>query len=208
MLKLTFGTPEEVARTAARINAIHNRVHGTIREPAGAHAGGTSYSARDPALLLWVHATLMYSLPKTYELLVGPLTPDERDAFCRDSALRAPLFGVPDGYYPTTTAGIQRYIDHMLDTGQLAISEVARDLAREVLNPPHPPLSGPLLSMLRLPAIGLLPPRIRDAYGFRWELRHELAMKSSVAAMRGLVRLSPPIVRYWPVSWAAAAQAS
>jgi uncharacterized protein (DUF2236 family) len=206
MLKLTFGTPDEVARAAIRINTIHNRVHGELRETAGAHAGGTRYSARDPALLRWVHATLMHALPKTYELFVGPLQPEEKDSFCRDSALRAPLFGVPPDYYPSTAAGIQRYIDEMLDGGQIAVSDTARMLAREILYPPHPPLSGPLLSMLRLPAIGLLPPRIRDAYGLRWERRHEIAMQSSIAAMRGLIRLSPPIVRHWPVAWASRAE--
>ena len=31
----------------------------------------------------WVHATLLDSIPLTYELLVGPLTPRERDQYAR-----------------------------------------------------------------------------------------------------------------------------
>jgi uncharacterized protein (DUF2236 family) len=198
MLSLTFGSPEEVARTAARINGIHTRVNGELRDGAGTLPRGTRYSARDPALLRWVHATLMTSLPRTYELYVGPLTRAEKDSFCRDAALRAPLYGIPEGYLPDSAAGIEGYIEDMISSGPIAISETARTLANEVLNPPHPPLTGPLLSLLRLPAIGLLPESIRKAYGFRWERRHELAMQSSVVAARGLLRLSPPMVRYWP----------
>ena len=80
-------------------------------------------------------------------------------------------------------------------------------LANEVLYPPHPPLSGPLLKLLRLPPIGLLPESIRRGYGFRWERRHELALQSSVAATRGLLRLSPPMVRYWPFALTSGATA-
>ncbi|NUQ78247.1 MAG: DUF2236 domain-containing protein [Polyangiaceae bacterium] len=198
MLSLTFGSPDEVARAAARINAIHTRVHGELREEAGILSPGTRYSARDPALLRWVHATLMSSLPRAYELYVGPLTKAEKDAFCRDGALRSPLLGIPEGYLPDSAEGIDRYIEEMLASGQIAISETARTLAHEVLYPPVPPLSGPLLSLFRLPVIGLLPEAIRRAYGFRWDRRHELAMQSSVVATRGLLRVSPPMVRYWP----------
>lgn len=207
MLSLTFGSPEEVARAAARINGIHTRVNGELREGAGTMPRGTRYSARDPALLRWVHATLMTSLPRTYELYVGPLTKAEKDAFCRDAALRAPLYGIPEGYLPDSAAGIERYMEEMISSGSIAISETARTLANEVLNPPHPPLTGPLLSLYRLPAIGLLPESIRRAYGFRWGRRHEIAMQSSVVATRGILRISPPMVRYWPFAQSSEASA-
>ncbi|HZF51821.1 MAG TPA: oxygenase MpaB family protein [Polyangiaceae bacterium] len=202
MLALTFGSPHEVARAAARINAIHTRVQGELREGAGALPQGTRYSARDPALLRWVHATLMSTLPRAYELYVGPLTQAEKDSFCREGALGSTLLGIPHGYLPETAAGIDRYIEDMIADGQIAVSETARTVANEVLNPPHPPLSGPLLSLLRLPVIGLLPESIREAYGFRWERRHAIAMQSSVVATRGILRLSPPMVRYWPFAQA------
>src|SRR5262249_8552062 len=54
MLSLTFGTPEESAATAARIDAIHGRVTGTLAAPDGLYPAGTGYRARDPELLLWV----------------------------------------------------------------------------------------------------------------------------------------------------------
>src|SRR2546428_3358008 len=61
MLALTFGTPEEAEKAAAGINRIHDRVHGRLAQAAGAFAPGTPYSAHDPALLAWVHVTLIDS---------------------------------------------------------------------------------------------------------------------------------------------------
>src|SRR5262245_50678215 len=79
MLTLTFGPPEEVQRVARNINGIHDRVHGELPARAGVFAAHTSYSAHDPALLTWVHATLLDSFLLTYERFVGPLGAEERD---------------------------------------------------------------------------------------------------------------------------------
>ena len=89
MLWLTFGDDEQMITAAAGINAIHDRVRGRTGEPPGAE-----YSAHDPDLQRWVHATLLESIPLTYELLVGPLTPRERDRYCTEAAIMEPLLGI------------------------------------------------------------------------------------------------------------------
>ncbi len=66
MLSLTFGSEAEIRRTVEQINAIHGRVHGRLDRTAGAYAAGTPYDATDPALLAWVHATLVDSQLRTY----------------------------------------------------------------------------------------------------------------------------------------------
>ena len=43
MLQLSFGTADEARAAAARINAIHDRVHGQLTDGAGPFAGGTPY---------------------------------------------------------------------------------------------------------------------------------------------------------------------
>src|SRR5690242_3398354 len=53
-LALTFGTRAEALAAAQQINAVHQRIH------------GNGYSATDPRLLLWVHATLIDSALVTY----------------------------------------------------------------------------------------------------------------------------------------------
>ena len=98
MLALTFGSEEEAAGSAARINAIHDRVHGRLEEPAT----GASYSAHDPELLTWVHATLIESFLLTYRLFVGPVTTPDADRYCAEAAGIEPALGIPPGRLPRT----------------------------------------------------------------------------------------------------------
>ncbi len=119
MLSLTFGDAEQMIGAAAAINAIHDRVHGRVspsleRPPsprlrrtsrrAGCAGDGETYSAHDPDLQRWVHATLLESIPLTYELLVGPLTLRERDRYCSEAAIVEPLLGMPAGWLPRDSA--------------------------------------------------------------------------------------------------------
>ena len=86
MLALVFG--DESARRAALdgIRTIHRRVNGRLPAAAGIFPARTPYSAEDPDLVLWVHATLLESIPMVYELLVQPLSDTERDAYCAEGA--------------------------------------------------------------------------------------------------------------------------
>src|SRR6266568_9289244 len=56
---LIFGTNEEVAAAAKKINRVHKAVKGNLNQEVGAHNAGTSYHAQDPELLMWVWATLI-----------------------------------------------------------------------------------------------------------------------------------------------------
>ena len=67
MLRLSFGTERDAQVAFDRINAIHNRVHGHLPEAAGVFPAGTPYSAHDPALLTWVHATLVHMNLRVYD---------------------------------------------------------------------------------------------------------------------------------------------
>ncbi|HWE63047.1 MAG TPA: oxygenase MpaB family protein, partial [Chloroflexota bacterium] len=53
---------------------------------------------------------------------------------------------------------------------------------------------------VRLVAIGLLPPPIRDAYGFRWDARREFALRLFAWLIRRLLPFMPAAVRYWPAA--------
>src|SRR5499425_2156651 len=95
MLALTFGAPEESAAAVRAINHIHDRVHGRLAAEAGPIPAGARYSAHDPALLAWVHATLVDTFLVTYERFVAPLTQEERDRYCVEAAAAAPGLGIP-----------------------------------------------------------------------------------------------------------------
>jgi uncharacterized protein (DUF2236 family) len=203
MLTLTFGSEQQAREVAAGINAIHDRVHGTLREPAGRFPAGTPYSAHDPELLRWVHATLIDTMPLTYELFVARLAPWEKDAYCGEASAVAPLLGIPDGVLPASVSELETYMARMSRDGSIAVTETARTLARTLLCPPLPLAGGRLFAVGRLVTIGLLPPAIREAYGFGWDRQQEEALRSWVERIRRIRSVMPSILREWTAARAA-----
>ncbi|HYB41413.1 MAG TPA: oxygenase MpaB family protein, partial [Candidatus Methylomirabilis sp.] len=167
---------------------------------------GTRYSAHDPALLAWVHATLLDSFLLAYELFVAPLTGAERDRYCEESSSMGPLLGIPPGWLPRTAPELRVYLADALSSGQIEVTATARALSREIVNPPAPLIVRPLLALARWPAIGLLPPGIRAAYGFSWSPGQERALAALGASCRRLIPFVPPAVRHWPAARAAEAR--
>lgn len=195
MLALTFGSEAEAAGSAARINAIHDRVHGRFDEP-----GGGSYSAHDPELLTWVHATLIESFLLTHRLFVGPVTSEEADRYCAEAGGIEPALGIPPGRLPRTERALREYLDAMLAGGAIEVTDTARRLSREIIRPPAPAVVRPALWLAALPAVGLLPPAIRAAYGFPWNEGRARALRALAAVTRGSLPLAPPALRYWAVA--------
>ena len=200
MLALTFGSEVEARRAAEAINRIHDRVHGTLDARQGAYPAGTPYTAHDPALLAWVHATLLDSFLLTYEVFVGPLSGAERDRYCDEARRIEPALGIPAGRLPRTRAELCDYMDAMLAGGDIAVTDTARSLAREVLHPPLARPLRPLLALARLPAVGLLPPRVREAYGLAWSPGQERALRLLAASSRRVLPLLPSRLRDWPAA--------
>ena len=188
MLALTFGDTEQMIAAAAGINAIHDRVR------------GATYSAHDPHLQRWVHATLLESIPLTYELLVGPLQPSERDRYFAESAIMEPLLGMPDRWLPREAAHLDAYMRDMLAGGHLVVTDTSRALARAVLYPPRWYTAWPAFRAMQVLTIGSLPPSIREAYGFAWGPRDVRAFARWTAVLRTSLRLVPPIARQWPAA--------
>ncbi len=197
MLRLTFGTPEDALEVSSAINAIHDRVQGRLREAAGLYPAGTPYSAHDPALLRWVHATLLDSHLLAYQSFVMPLTATEKDVYCKESAQRGYLLGVPNDYLPASTADLRTYMDSMLSSGQILVTEAARRLAREIVHPPTLGVAHPLVWLVRLATIGLLPPAIREAYGLPWDSHREHTLQRAMRVTRTLLPYVPHRLRYW-----------
>ena len=197
MLSLTFGTAEARSATLGRINAIHRRVNGRLRDAAGPYPAGTPYSAEDPELLRWVHATLLDSVPLVYGLLVAPLAQDDRDAYCREAAPVARGLGVDEGL-PASWQELRGYMDRMYGSGCLAVSGEARALARAVLRPPFAPVVAPAAHVIRLFTVGFLPADLRAQYGFGWRERDERALGRWVQMLRAARRAAPDALALWP----------
>lgn len=188
MLDLTFGSPQEVARAAAGINRIHDRVHGVLRETTGHFPAATPYSAHDPNLLAWVQLTLLDSLPLAYETFVGPLSPEDKDRWCREARTNMHLLGLSPDRLPDSYAELQSALACRIESGEIAVGDTARRLAHDVLHPPLAWLAWPWAGLNRLATVGLLPSHIREQYGFRW----------TAADRRALTRWARVIRATWP----------
>ena len=198
MLALTFG--DDAAREAALegIRAIHRRVHGRLTVGAGRFPAGTPYSAEDPDLLLWVHATLLDSIPRIYELIVAPLTNLERDAYCEQAAPIAVALGARDADVPRTSLALTAYVEHMYTSGSIAVGDQARAVAAAVLAPPLARAIAPIAWTNRLVTVGLLPDRIRREYGFTWDAANDRALRRVVRTAGAARRITPPLLARWP----------
>ena len=131
------------------------------RGRGGAH--GAAYSALDPKLALWVHATLVDSTLRRGDAWLGPLPRDVRARYYAETLPVGRLFGVPEALLPRDVEAFDAYVASMLGPdGPVHPSATARELARAIL---HPPLgaarceSGPVaarLGGLAVPTAGVL----------------------------------------------------
>ncbi len=198
MRRLTCGDQTARDESLARIRAIHRRVHGRLAAGVGPFPAGTPYSAEDPALVLWVHLTLLDSLPRLYDLVVEPLSESKRDTFCGEAAETAVLLGAHDADVPRSWSALQRALAETLASGAIVVGDQARDLARAVLRPRLGFVASPAIALTRLLSIGTLPDVVRQAYGWSWTTRDERRLRRAVRLLRVGRRFAPECVARWP----------
>jgi uncharacterized protein (DUF2236 family) len=198
MLSLTFGEPAEQARSIDRIRAIHTRVNGTLRTTTGPFEAGTRYSAEDPDLVLWVHATLIESVIDLYERVVAPLTVMERDAYCDEAAGVAEALGARPAAVPRTWLALLSYLDATHGSGRIVVGTDARVVANAVLAPPSSWLIWPLARLNRTVTLGLLPADIRSQFGHDWTPRQERDFSRDLRWLAAWRRRAPAAIALWP----------
>jgi uncharacterized protein (DUF2236 family) len=187
-LTVSFGDTEQSRAAAARVTGVHRRVRG--------ERDGCPYDALDPELLLWVHATLVDSALVTYQRFVGPLSTPVRERYYEEMKRQAIALEVPEAALPPGLREFRTYVSDMAAT--LVVSDEARDLATEIVRPPVPLALAPGTALMRLITVGLLPPRLRVAYGYAWSTGRERRLDAMAAAARLAVPLLPDGIRRWP----------
>jgi uncharacterized protein (DUF2236 family) len=188
---ITYGTKEEAARAGQAVEAVHRRVHGETTRALGPFPAGTAYSASDPRLQLWVHATLVECSLGAYQLFVAQLSPDEQESYYRQMAVVAQLFGTSAAVIPPSLADFRSYLDEQLASGEICVTQPAREVAEVILRAKR--LPAPLRLMRpahRLSTAALLPPRLRREYGLGWNASRAVAL---TAAARGVRLAAAPL---------------
>lgn len=199
---MVFGDLEGALKSARRVHNIHSRIVGEIREDVGAFAKGSRYEANDEAALLWVHATLIETAVQMYELVVRPLSYEEKNQYWQESAQFARLFGIPDSVLPSTWREFLDYYDDMVASDVISVGEPAREIGKFLFASPRTSFK-PLFGWVQVMTAGLLPPRLRGEFGLRWSRADAAAFRASVAALRRVYPRLPPRLRYSPAYVAA-----
>lgn len=197
-LTIVFGSGAQAVDAVRRVEGAHQRVRGTLSAACGPFPAGTAYDANDPALLLWVHATLVDSAMVAYQRFVGPLPAGERRRFYDESRVTARLFGIPSRLIPPNEAAFRAYVREMLRGETLTVCRDARAIAASLLSPPLPPGLRQLAGATRLLTVGLLPPVIRRRYGLPWGPLRERALDAAAATLRISLPLLPAPWREFP----------
>ena len=197
---LTFGSSATALRAARTINRLHKHVHGTLPAQAGAYSGGTPYDARDPELLLWVHATLIDTILLMYPLFVGPLSTSEQEQYYQESKAMGRLLGLSSVQMPRTVRDLQQYVNDMIHSDRLAATPQARRLAQQVLFPPAPRTIRPLLHLNLQLTCALLPQPIRAIYGLEWGNWRQRAFDVSTWSIRTVMPHLPAHLRELPIT--------
>jgi uncharacterized protein (DUF2236 family) len=188
---VVFGTRAQADRAAARVRAMHAGVNGTITERMGPFPAGTRYSALDPELLLWVHATLVDTALLVHSQWVRPLAPREQEAYYEDMKTCAQLFGTPHDVLPATLVDFRLYMEERLASEEICVTDTARDIAREVLRPPLPLPLRPAMEIVKVVTASLLPPALRREYGLGWDPVRSVAVTASRECVR---RIAMPLL--------------
>ncbi len=208
MSAIGFGSREEADRLTRGVRAMHRRVRGRLPNAAGPFPAGTPYAADDPALLMWVLFSLVDSGIVVYERFVSSMSRDEKEAYWADYRIVGNLFGLADADMPADLGDLEAYRHDMYASGDLVVTEWARNQARRiVLEPPLPTALRPLLEAVNFVTVALLPPQIRDQYGFS-ALPPTPVRELAVAAYgeyvkRGVLPFLPGRLRRVPVARAA-----
>jgi uncharacterized protein (DUF2236 family) len=196
----------------------HSVVRGRIIE------SGDPYDARDPALLMWVAATLIDSAIWTYEHLVEALSDHQREQFYAEQRRWFWVHGIEPEQAPTTYSDFRAYMNQMLHGSALRVTGAASAVVEALLEQEPSVFVTTVLSMQpsallkvldRAPARraslkvlvtwagALMPARLREAFGLPWGFSERAIWAASVRGLRWVVPTLPPSSRYNPIYLAA-----
>ena len=187
---LAFGSEADRRRLVRTVNAAHAPVRSRADD-----GGGSSYSAFDADAQRWVASTLLAVALDLHERTWGPLDADRADAIVRGYApLGARLQGGSAGWPQTRAEFDEWWAERM---SRLAVGDDARFVAHGLLDGGALPV--PLrmpLPAVRLVTAALLPPAMREAYGFRWTPRAERVASAWLGAITTIWPWLPAPLRH------------
>jgi len=156
---ITFGDRAAAERAAARVRRIHEHITGTDT------ITGQRYEASDPALLLWVHATLVESGIVAAGMFGTQLSAHDADGYVAEMVAAAELVGVPAGQVPASLSDLDGYLSAARPG--LRWTPAAAESMAYLLDPPGLDEDvAEIWADIRDGVVAALPSWARDMYGY------------------------------------------
>ena len=166
----TYGTSAEAMRAIEKVRRVHEHVRGIAPD-------GRRYSADDPALVAFVHATEVDSFLAAYQRYGAGLSAADADRYVDEmSVVALSLGGDP---VPTDVEGLHE----LLATAEQRATEQARDAVRFLMLPPMPLSVRPTYALIAAASVDLLP------------LRAQLELRLVVPPLAGPLMVRPRAAR-------------
>jgi uncharacterized protein (DUF2236 family) len=189
VLATTYGDTATAEAAAARVRAVHTRIHG-VDPVTGEH-----YSASDPDLLLWIHAVEVESFLLAYRTYAGRISADDGDRYVSEMARVAEMVELPPGRAPRTEGELR---DYLRSVRGLRATPPAFEGLQVVLFPPMDLRYRPLWAIPTTAAIAILPAYARRLYRIPWFPPAALPVRTAVFALSRVLNLvtpTPPSLR-------------
>lgn len=196
MTEISFGTTVERRAALKHFFACHRRVKGVVREIGEIRE--VAYDARDSQLQFWVLATLIESVLRVYETFVAPLTLADKGAYYNDCLELARVLGISRAAIPNSYDAFCAYMDAMLCADVLCVTQNARDIVNALFAPTP---RGAATRGFSFVGIGMLPPRVRDEYGFVWNESREKNLERLANFTRRVRPLIPHALAIHPKAY-------
>jgi uncharacterized protein (DUF2236 family) len=194
---IVFGDVSTASQALIRMYARHSQVSGIHGE-----SQSEPYNGNDPQLQFWVLGTLVDTIIRSHGLFLKPMSYEEIVSFYEESKWFAKLMGIREEVLSNTYQDFQAWMYEMVGGKEVVVSDEARDIALSLLQLPLP-IFWPVNYLM---AAGMLPPRIRDGFGLKWNNHMQTAFDLAACVVRKVTRVLPIRFRTTPDYWQAVAR--
>ena len=194
MFAMVFGSLDKALAAARHLHRRHTAIVGTLPEAIGPFDKGSSYRANEVAALRWVHATLVETALIVHDLILPPISLEERERYWAESRLFGALFGLASADLPADWESFATYNVAMMQSDTLFVSAAAHEVAGQIFAGGRPWLRPP--RWYQALSAQLLPDRLRMGFGFAFDERDTKAAERALARIRCVYPKIPTRLRY------------
>lgn len=191
---MVFGSLDRAMLSARQLHRRHAMIAGEMPETVGPFAAGSRYCANDIPSLRWVHATLVETALMAHDVVLPPLTAEERERYWSENRLYGALFGLAPNDLPVDWSGFATYTAAMTQSETLTVSPAAREIAGQIFGGAHPWLRPP--RWYRALTARMLPERLRAGFGFELDERDARSADNALQWIRRVYPRLPNRLRY------------